>query len=164
MDEVEERAERALVLARDHDDETQVAGDESVCGGDVVLALEADGEVMLLLAREQRVAADLREVALQGIERNERARRLAVVGGARRQLGHGSGEIESRGASAVSRRRRAGGGSDVEVRRVDGDRRRGVGFGLDGESLGVFRVGLCSRVSIRSGSVLAIARGARTRH
>ena len=74
--------ERALVLARDEHDEPQVRGDELPRGLTVALLVPADGELVLFLARQDRDAPDLGEVALQRVGGDEGAlalrRRLAL--------------------------------------------------------------------------------------
>jgi hypothetical protein len=93
LDEVQEVAEGALVLARDHHHEAKIAGDELVRGVDVALLPVCDGEAPLLLAAEQRIPADLGQVSLQRIVPDDRRRfvllaalRHFLVVGQRRRL------------------------------------------------------------------------------
>ncbi len=79
LHEVEQVPKRALVLAGDHHDEPEVAGHEPIRGLDVVLGPVADRELVLLLASEERVAADLLQIALQGIVGDERAGLLLLL-------------------------------------------------------------------------------------
>src|SRR5262249_11797266 len=74
LHEVEEVVEGALVLARDHDDQTEVRGHEPPRGRPVAVLVPADRELVLFLTREDRDAADPGEVALAGIGRNEVSR------------------------------------------------------------------------------------------
>ena len=65
----------------------------------VALLLPLDGELVLLLAREERDAADLGEVALEAVERDERAgcRELAR----RRRFGDGASPSSAPGVAGV---------------------------------------------------------------
>ena len=63
LHEVEQVVDGALVLARDHHDEAEIRGDEVPRRLPVALLLPLDGELVLLLARQDGDAADLGEVA-----------------------------------------------------------------------------------------------------
>src|SRR2546425_2966591 len=76
LDQVEEIVEGALVLARDHHDQAQVRRDELPSRLALALLVPAERQLVLLLAREDGDAADLGEVALEGVDRDERRGRL----------------------------------------------------------------------------------------
>ena len=83
LHQVEQVAVRAPVLVRDLDHQPQVRGDQAARGVHVAGLGVLDGELVLLLAREQRVAADFVDVYLQRIAAAERAaahRRERLVG------------------------------------------------------------------------------------
>ena len=68
LDEVEEREAAAEVALGDRDDEAQVGLDHGLLGAHVA-ALDALGELHLLLGRQQRDAADGAQVQAQRVER-----------------------------------------------------------------------------------------------
>src|ERR1051325_1881033 len=80
LDEIEEIAKRALILARDHHHESQVRRDEFVSRLDVSTLLVFDCDLVLFLAAEHRIAPDFGEITLQRIGRNDRLRRRFIVG------------------------------------------------------------------------------------
>ena len=67
LHEVQQVVHRALILARDQHDEAQVRGHQPDRGGAVLVLVPADGELVLLLARQDGNATDLRQVALQRV-------------------------------------------------------------------------------------------------
>src|SRR5881396_2590237 len=85
LDEVEEIVEGALVLARDHHDQPEVGRDEAPRRLPVLVLVPAHGELVLLLAREERDAADLAQVALERVGGDEGAARARLDRGLRRR-------------------------------------------------------------------------------
>jgi hypothetical protein len=65
---------RPSVLVRDLDHQAQVGGHQPARGVEIAGALILDGELVLLFAREQRIAANVVDVERERIEARQRAR------------------------------------------------------------------------------------------
>ena len=96
LDEVEEVHTASEIALRNTYDQSEVRFGKALFGADIAL-VDTDGEVDLLLGSQQRYAADLFEVYLDGVVDRDRVALLVVVGnvGAFGDVSPFAGQVES---------------------------------------------------------------------